>query len=133
MGSESDLNRCSRFVDIIGPALMKRVNYETGDLLEIANAGLAITEYGVVRLCITIKNQRTGDEDYLYTNTVYFDADVYDEEDLIEDLACNLVEDSKVGDEKEYDHKKKKAKALLIKAKVIDKPFRSKAKRGISS
>jgi hypothetical protein len=120
MGSESDMDRCSRFVEVIGPTILKRIRYETGDPLEVANVGLAITEYGVVRLCLTIKNQRTEDEDCLYTDTVYFDADNYNEEDLVEDLACKLVEDNKAGEEAEYDNKtEERAAALLKKAALI--------------
>jgi uncharacterized membrane protein YvbJ len=120
MGSISRMNRCDRFIKTVGPTLLKKYqqyDYQKGDWLELVDVNVAQAEDGteVVKLYLTFRNKRTGDEHQLTQDLALFEPEGEDH-DNVSVLASELCDDV---DQETYEKSVSKAVKLLKKADLI--------------
>jgi len=122
MGSISRMNRCGRFIQKIGPALLRKYqkyDFQMGDWWETDSIALSESDDGTetVKLFLTLKNRRTGDQHHFTQDIPIFDPEGHDH-GSVHALASELCEDRS-----DYEKCMKRAVKLLKKADLINPKY----------
>lgn len=124
MGSVIRGDRCDLFLKTVAPVLEKklgRYDFQKGDWFELVKFELCQSEDGTecVKLYVTLRNKRTGDEHQFTEDTCMFEP-VGMDHDNVSKLAASLCDDH---DQETYEKNVKKAVRLLKKAGLINPKY----------